>query len=391
MIASSPTPPNPATDFKWPEKVTELHVHLGGAVPLYRLFEIAVDRGIRGMGEGYEDFLRLLRIEAGQVKDLDSYLEVYDKVELIQSGPLSVRECIRIAIHGAYRTGGMAKLGPGGEGGAPQSVFTVAQLELRFNPLKRTGAVFLKGKHAGLYDVDRVIKAACDAVEEVHIAFRGKMKVGLLFCFGRDMTPEANQILANKTAMWAERSPHIIGLDLAGAESVNPLSSSKALEQMANCYRTVPNRLGRTVHVGETTHIDLATFLATVNALQPDRVAHPITAFRAYWGDKPGGVSDDRGLKLLAERGITCEFCVKSNLLTGAVHSLHEYRRILDTCDAFGIPYTFSTDAPALQLTSLAQELTLLLEQGAATPDQVWRALSCADNATFLSNQSRNR
>ena len=136
--------------ISWPKNVTELHVHLGGSVPLYRLWEIAIDRGIRGIGSGYEDFINILKIQDGKVKDLDSYLEVYDKVELIQSGPASVRESIIIAVHRAYRTGGMVKVGPGGEGGSPESLFAIRRLELRWNPLKRTGAVFLKGSHAGL-------------------------------------------------------------------------------------------------------------------------------------------------------------------------------------------------------------------------------------------------
>lgn len=103
-------------NITWPKNVTELHVHLGGSVPLYRLWEIAIDRGIRGIGSGYEDFINILKIQDGKVKDLDSYLEVYDKIELIQSGPASVRESIIIAVHRAYRTGGMVKVGPGGEG-----------------------------------------------------------------------------------------------------------------------------------------------------------------------------------------------------------------------------------------------------------------------------------
>jgi adenosine deaminase len=369
-----------AHSLKWPQYVTELHVHLGGSVPLYRLWEIAIDRGIRGMGDGYEEFLEILKIDHSQVKDLDSYLEVYDKVELIQSGPTAVRESIIIAVHGAYRTRGMLHLGPGGEGGAPYPLFTVANLELRFNPLKRTGAVFLKGKHAGLYDVDRVIKSACDAVEEVHLAFKGKMRIGLLFCFGRDMTYEANKILAEKTAVWAERSNCIVGTDLAGPESVNPLTDPQRLREMKEVFSIIPSHLGRTIHVGETPHVDLNTFVNTVIELEPQRVAHPIVAFRALQEQ-----GDDSGVKLLADRGITCEFCVKSNLLTGAVKSLDEYRQILETCDRYNIPYTFSTDAPALQVTSLAEELMMLLDSQCASPDQVIRALNAADSASFLS------
>jgi adenosine deaminase len=366
-------------DIKWPKHVTELHVHLGGSVPLYRLWEIAIDRGIRGIGSGYEDFVSILKIQDGKVKDLDSYLEVYDKIELIQSGPASVRESIIIAIHRAYRTGGMIKLGPGGEGGSPESLFAIRRFELRWNPLKRTGAVFLKGSHAGLYDMDRVIKSAVNAVEEVEIGFHGAIQVGHIFCFGRDMTFEANMALARKTRLWREKTNKIIGIDLAGHESINPLSSPRKLEEMRIVFDEAGPGLGRTVHVGETPHVDVETFIKTIEALNPSRVGHPIAAIRALWDKR-----DDRGIRLLQERKIVCELCVKSNLLTSAVKDIAEYGRIINTLDEYGIPYTFSTDAPSLQGTSLAEELLMLLNANAATPEQVLRALQVAEEASFL-------
>ena len=373
------TDKNLEKSIDWPARVTELHVHLGGSVPLYRLWEIAIDRGIRGIGSGYEDFVSLLKIQDGKVRDLDSYLEVYDKIELIQSGPASVRESIIIAIHRAYRTGGMIHLGPGGEGGSPHPLFAIGRFELRWNPLKRTGAVFLKGSHAGLYDVDRVIKSGVNAVEEVEIGFKGQIQVGHIFCFGRDMTFEANLALAHKTRMWKEQTNKIIGIDLAGHESVNPLSSPKKLEEMRIVFDEAGPGLGRTVHVGETPHVDIETFIKTVEALRPTRVAHPIIAFRALWEKK-----DDRGIKLLQERKIVCELCVKSNLLTSAVKDIAEYGKIINTLDEYGIGYTFSTDAPSLQGTSLAEELMMLLNNGAATPDQILRALKTAEDCSFL-------
>jgi adenosine deaminase len=366
-------------NMTWPKNVTELHVHLGGSVPLYRLWEIAIDRGIRGIGSGYEDFISILKIQDGKVKDLDSYLEVYDKIELIQSGPSSVRESIIIAVHRAYRTGGMVKVGPGGEGGSPESLFAIRRFELRWNPLKRTGAVFLKGSHAGLYDMDRVIKSAINAVEEVEIGFRGKIQVGHIFCFGRDLTFEANMALARKTRLWREKTNKIIGIDLAGNESVNPLSNPRKLEEMRLVFEEAGPGLGRTVHVGETHHVDVETFVKTIETLKPTRVGHPIAAIRALWDKR-----DDRGIKLLKERGIVCELCVKSNLLTGAVKDLEEYGRILRTLDEHGIEYTFSTDAPSLQGTSLAEELVMLLAARAATPEQVLQALKVAERASFL-------
>lgn len=365
--------------MKWPKKVTELHMHLGGSVPIYRLWEMGLNRGIRGMGQSYKDFIDLVKINPNRVSSLDEYLEIYDRIELIQSGPESVRESIIIAVNGAHRTGGMRHLGPGGEGGDPSPLFSIGKLELRFNPLKRTGAVFLKGKHAGLYDADRIIKSACIAIEELEIGFRGEMQLGLLFCFGRDVTHEANMILAEKIAQWRESSPKIVGLDLAGPESRNPLSDKKKLAEMIEAFDTAGKNLKRTIHVGETEHVDLNTFLRTVEALRPERVAHPIAVFRSYWRNK-----DDRGLKLLKERKIISELCVKSNLLTGAVKNLEEYKKIINTLDKFEIPYTFSTDAPGLQVSSLAGELMMLLENGIASSEQVLRALRVADKASFI-------
>jgi adenosine deaminase len=185
--------------------------------------------------------------------------------------------------------------------------------------------------------------------------------------------------LARKTRLFREASKKIVGIDLAGHESINPLSNPRKLEEMRIIFEEAGPGLGRTVHVGETHHVDIETFVKTIETLKPSRVGHPIAAVRALWEKR-----DDRGLKVLKERAIVCELCVKSNLLTGAVKDLAEYGRVINTLDEFGVEYTFSTDAPSLQGTSLAEELLLLLSAGAATPEQVLRALKVAERASFL-------
>lgn len=361
-------------------EVTELHVHLGGSVPLYRLWEMGIARGIRGVGHNYEAFIQLFHRNTEQTGDLDRYLEVFDIVELIQAGPDAVAECIRIAINGAYRTGGMRKLGPGGEGGDPNPVFAVTQLELRFNPMKRSGVLFTRGAIQGLFDVDRIIRAACESAEESSIAYRGAIKTGLLFCFGRDLSYEVNRTLAEKVQNWRKVYKNIVGVDLAGPESATSLENPADLERMGELYDIAAgDELGRTVHCGETTAINVETFINTLKVLKPHRVGHPITAIRAFFEQK-----DARALELLAEKKITVELCVHSNVLTRAVPSAEYYGRMLGTFDQFGIPYTFSTDSPALQLTTLASELDFLVESGAASPEQILRAFENADKATFL-------
>ena len=363
--------------------LTELHVHLGGSVPIYRLWEMGMARGIRGVAESYEEFIKLLHRSQATPKSLDDYLAVFDTVELIQAGPDAVQESIRIAINGAYRTGGMTRLGPGGEGGDPDPVFSINRLELRFNPLKRTGVLFSRDGAHGLFDVDRIIRAACESAEESELAYRGAIQTGLIFCFGRDMNWEVNRTLAEKTRYWKKHLPKIIGIDLAGPESAMALDHPRELEQMAELYDIAAgDDLGRTVHVGETRHVSIDTFVNTIKALRPHRVAHPIVAARAYWEN-----NDARGLELLAERNISCELCIKSNILTGAVESAHEYARFLKTLDQFHISYSFSTDSPALQMTTLAHELEFLLEHDAISPEQIVRAIRTAEQVSFIKKQ----
>jgi hypothetical protein len=52
--------------------------------------------------------------------------------------------------------------------------------------------------------------------------------------------------------------------------------------------------------------------------------------------------------------------------------------------DEFHIGYTISTDSPALQKTSLALEIELLLSRGGVQPAQISRAFAVAEATTFL-------
>jgi hypothetical protein len=361
--------------------VTEQHVHLGGSVSIYRLWEMGQIRGIRGLGS-YDQFVRLAHRHPDTITSLDEYLRVFDLVEAIQSGPDSLRESIHVAVSGAYRTAGMRQLGPGGEGADLEPPLAVRKLELRLCPLKRTGAPFLRGEHAGLYDLDRIIMAACQAAAETEVIYRGEMRVGLIFCFGRDLTWEANTVLAAKTRYWRSVYSNIIGVDLAGSERVCPLSDpddcARMREFIEEAAGTGSGSLGRTIHCGETPFVDLETFIATISSLEPHRVAHPLTAAHAYWQR-----GDDRGLRLLAERGITCELCPWSNHLTGAL-PIERTGALLQLLDEFHISYTISTDSPALQKTSLALEIELLLTRGGVQPEQISRAFTTAEATTFL-------
>ena len=352
--------------------VVEQHVHLGGAVPIHRLYEAAVDRGIRLPVPSYDEFASLLHRRRDNSGTLERYLEIYEVAERIQSGPQAVRESVLIALNGAARTGGASAVESEGEALTPaRQQLPIRALELRFNPMKRNGN--------GIWDLDRVMLAACSAVNEIRTAYKGRLRAGLMVCLGRDLPFEENQILARKVGLWADQGLPVIGIDLAGPESSNPLSQPEKLEQMTELYRLAGPKVGRTVHCGETRAITVETFLATVEGLKPNRIGHPLAALRAFWES-----NDARALHMMAERGIVAELCVLSNLLTGAIESVHDYGKILTTFDQFGIEYTFSTDAPALQKSTLASEIGLLLDRDAASLDQIERSFETAARSTFL-------
>jgi len=360
-------------------EVTELHVHLGGSVPLYRLWDMGIARGIRGVAGSYEDFISALQRNAENTGDLDRYLEVFDIAELIQAGPQAVAESIRIAINGAYRTGGMRRLGPGGEGADPHPAFAITQLELRFNPMKRTALLRSRDGVAGLYDADRIIGAACEAADESDIAYGGEFKTGLIFCFGRDLSFNVNRTLAEKVRHWKTKSKRVIGIDLAGPESVMSLADDKDLENIAELYSIAGDGLGKTIHLGETEHVTIETFCKAIKRINPQRVSHPIVAAKSYWNE-----NNAEGLELLAEKKIFCELCIQSNLLTKAISSAQEYHRLLKTFDEFGIAYTFSTDSPALQRSTLASELDYLLANAAISAEQIKKAFDNSTKASFI-------
>ncbi|MBT9584590.1 hypothetical protein IV102_14695 [bacterium] len=353
--------------------VVEQHVHLGGAVPIHRLYEAAVDRGIRLPVQSYAEFANLLHRRRDNSGTLERYLEIYEVAERIQSGPQAVRESVLIALNGAARTGGASSVAAEGEAVTPaRHQLPIRALELRFNPMKRNGN--------GIWDLDRVMLSACSAVNEIRTAYKGLLRAGLMVCLGRDLPFEENQILARKVGLWADQGLPVVGIDLAGPESSNPLSDPLKLEQMAELFLLAGPKVGRTIHCGETRAIDVETFVSTVKSLQPARIGHPLAALRAYWED-----DDARGLQLMAERGIVAELCMLSNLLTGAIDRVEDYQRVLNTFDQFHIEYTFSTDAPALQKSTLASEIGLLLDRDAASLDQIERSFETAARTTFLS------
>ncbi|TMC73766.1 MAG: adenosine deaminase, partial [Chloroflexi bacterium] len=66
------------------DELTELHVHLGGAVDPAAMWGIAHDQGIRLPTKDYWEFVDLITVRKQAKKSFEDFLALYHWTELIQ-------------------------------------------------------------------------------------------------------------------------------------------------------------------------------------------------------------------------------------------------------------------------------------------------------------------
>src|SRR5436309_6337537 len=85
------------------DELSELHVHLGGAVDPAAMWGIAHDQGIRLPTKDYWEFVDLITVRKQAKKSFEDFLALYHWTELIQSSPLAVEQSVYQVVGGAYR------------------------------------------------------------------------------------------------------------------------------------------------------------------------------------------------------------------------------------------------------------------------------------------------
>src|SRR2546422_8439520 len=85
------------------DELTELHVHLGGAVDPAAMWGIAHEQGIRLPTKDYWEFVDLITVRKQAKKSFEDFLALYRWTELIQSSPLAVEQSVYEVIGGAFR------------------------------------------------------------------------------------------------------------------------------------------------------------------------------------------------------------------------------------------------------------------------------------------------
>ncbi|MDB4968134.1 MAG: adenosine deaminase [Myxococcales bacterium] len=331
-------PLDPTTDL------TELHLHVGGAVAPHVLWAIAHDSGFKLPVKSYWDFCDLVYADPNKVTSLGDYLDILHQwTEKIQSSPAAIERSVYEVIGKEYRSS------------------RVSLMELRFNPMKRNVG--------GERDLDYIIHAAVRGMDRASLDYG--VKVGLIFCLAREFEYDLNEIIVKKAEKY--RSQGVIGIDLAGPEQ-HTLELGGDVDRYRDLFeRARKAGLGTTVHTGETTHTGPEGVLAVIDKLKPARIGHGIAAAQS-----------DEAMRKLVEQGIVLELCPSSNLRTRAVESITDLKRVFDRLRTAGVKLTINTDGTYLLGTHLRQEFDLLLDEQIVNDAEVATYIANARAASFI-------
>ena len=172
-----------------------------------------------------------------------------------------------------------------------------------------------------------------------------------------------------REAVWArdEEGIPVVGFDLAGQEDGYPAIDHQEAYAFAHA-----NFLHKTVHAGEAYGAE--SIFQAITALHADRIGHGYLLFSPERIRDPK-VEDrerfaDRLAEYIADRRVTIEVCITSNLQTnpsiGTVEA-HALRRMLDR----RISVAICTDNRLVSHTTVTRELGLAVRHAQLTPREL--------------------
>ena len=328
-----------------PTRLTELHLHVGGAVAPHILWAMAHEQGFKLPTKDYFEFVDLVSSNPQKVRSLEDYLRIlHEWTEKIQSSPAAIERAVYEVFAKEYRGS------------------LVSTMELRFNPMKRN----LGGER----DLDHIIHAALRGLDRACLEYR--IRGGLIFCLAREFDADLNEIIVDKAIRYRHRG--VVGIDLAGTEKNKVELDPDSVERYVGLFDKAKDAgLGTTCHTGETPHTHAQGVIAAVRRLRVDRIGHGIRA--AY---------DREAMQVLRDEGVTLEICPTSNLHTRAVADLEELRRVLRTFVTERVRFTINTDATYMLGTDLRREVELLVKADILNASEVSQCFENAEAALFL-------
>ncbi len=307
----------------------DLHLHLDGSISLHTARRLAAQQGI-SVPDSDEELSAMLTLTP-DCKTLDDYLSRFK----FACSLLRTREALITAAHDL-----MARLKEQG----------IIYAEVRFAPQKSLGK--------GL--------SQSDAVEAVLEGMRSvDLPSGLLLSMMRGKDTREENI---ETVLLTERylGHGVVGLDLAGAETVFPTKDYEELFLMAR-EKNIPF----TIHAGEGRGAESVAQAVSFGAV---RIGHGVRS-----------VEDETMIRTLLEKGITLELCPTSNLNTNMFESYEAYpfRQLLSA----GVKVTLNTDNMTVSDVTIADEWEHICKAFRLSRAEVRQILINSVDASFASDE----
>jgi adenosine deaminase len=307
---------------------TDLHVHLGGAVPASVLWEILCNQGLSSPYHSFPEFQDALTAKPEEIKSLDDFLGSYFHLtETIQSSPEAIATSAYQAVAKAFRRG------------------NVTHMELRFNPAKR-----LRGN---LHSIDAILLAVLQGLERASAHYN--VTTAAILSLGRDLPQSTNRKIVEAAIRWKSYPRHkaagIVAIDMAGPESTQMERDPAWMRETLELFRLAQEAgLKTTYHIGET---DASGWIDTeriLNQLRPDRIGHGIQIRKAPPKKKA------ELLEILRDTQTCLEICPTVNQLCRSA-KIPELQEFCSDLFAAQVPFSICTDNPYLAHTNIQSEL----------------------------------
>jgi len=350
---------------------SDLHVHLGGSLRLESLIEMAQERGVKLPAETPEGLKR--EVFKDRYRNLEEYLHCFSyTTAILQDEDALERAAYELCLDCQE------------EG--------VRYVEIRLGPQLHTGEEgtipsVLEAVTRGIRRAEKGFNSRPGVASGREIPFKAGIIVAALRHFGpsfsriyRDMLkvfedlPEDEVFgLASEALVRAsvktreEKDIPLVGVDLAGREYGYPAEDHAKAYQLAH-----EAFLGKTVHAGEAYGPE--SIFQAITDCHADRIGHGTWLFNTEQirdtsiVDKQSYV--DRLVQYIADRRITLEVCLTSNLQTiPAIRSLAEH--------PFGkmrrsrLSVTLCTDNRLVSGTTVSREIGLAVEAFKLSPREL--------------------
>lgn len=317
-------------------RYVDLHAHLDGSITLDIAKKLANIQGIQLQAKTDKELEKLLTVP----KECKSLVEFLNCFEL----PCSLLQTKKGISEAVYLVSEKMKS------------YGVVYAELRFAPQKHTDK--------GMTQEDSII-AALEGLK------RTDLKVNLILCCMRgDNNQEENEETVQLASKYLVEDGGVVGIDLAGAESLYPTSNFEKLFEKAN-------KLGIpfTIHAGEA------------DGAQSVRCAVEYGARRIGHGVRMN--EDEEVVELVKEKGIYLEMCPTSNSQTQAIKDMDSYP-LKDYLDK-GIKITINTDDMAIEGTNIANEFMYIENKFGLSAKQKKQLITNAIDAAFTTDEIKEK